>query len=41
MSYLQYIVSWRHIGDINPLAVYVRCIEIMAAWAQALKSHSS
>lgn len=41
MSYLQYIVSWRHISDINPLTVYVCCIEIMTAWAQALKSHSS
>lgn len=39
-SYLQYVVSRLDVSDINPLAVDVSVVRIVAAWTQTLEKQS-
>jgi len=36
--YLKYIISWRYISDVDPLAVNVGSICVMATWTQSLST---
>lgn len=36
--YLQDIVSWRDISDVNPLTVNVGRIDVIASWAEPLRT---
>ena len=38
--YLEYVVSWLYVCDIDPLAVYVSVVCIIAAWTQTLQNRT-
>ena len=38
---LQQIISWRYISDVDPLAINVGSIGVMATWTQSLSENTT